>query len=105
MDPSFGNKDMLIETIDELPRGVKWSYRPINLNGDMLDDNGKPMMEQLELWYRDPVEVVRELLGNPIFQQVMRYAPERVFCDSEGTDGVVNEMWTAAWWWEMQVSE
>jgi hypothetical protein len=104
VDPSFANKDMLMDTVDELPRGVKWVYRPINLNGDILDDNGKPMTEHLELWYRDPVEVVRELMGNPIFKEVMRYAPERVYCDSVGAERVVNEMWTAEWWWEVQVS-
>ena len=104
VDPSFMNKDMLIEAIDKLLHGVKWTYRPIHLNGDVLDDNGKPMTEQLELWYRDPVEVVRELMGNPIFREVMKYTPERVFCDPAGTEAVVNEMWTAEWWWEMQVT-
>jgi hypothetical protein len=95
---------MLMDTIDELPRGVEWTYRPVNLNGDMLDDNGKPMTEHLELWYRDPVKVMQELMGNPIFKEVMRFAPERVYCDSAGMERVVNEMWTAEWWWEMQVS-
>jgi hypothetical protein len=33
----------------------------------------------------------------------MQYAPEKLFTDEAGTDEVVNEMWTAQWWWEIQV--
>jgi hypothetical protein len=103
VDPSFMTKDMLMDTIDELPHGADWSYRPVTLHGDLLDDTGKARTEQLELWYRDPVEIVRELLGNPMFRDVMRYTPERIYQDAEGTERVRNEMWTAEWWWKMQV--
>jgi hypothetical protein len=96
-------KDMLMDTIDELPRGVDWTYRPVTLHGDLLDDAGKARTEQLELWYRDPVEIVQELLGNPMFHDVMRYAPERIYRDAEGKERVLNEMWTVEWWWKMQV--
>jgi hypothetical protein len=34
----------------------------------------------------------------------MRYAPEKVFTAKEGGLEVINEMWTASWWWEIQVS-
>jgi Plavaka transposase len=71
VDPSFMTKDMLMDTIDELPHGADWSYRPVTLHGDLLDDTGKARTEQLELWYRDPVEIVRELFGNPMFRDVM----------------------------------
>ena len=50
------------------------------------------MMEELELWFRDPVECVRELLGNPLFRDQMVYAPERLYEDEEGGAEVWNEM-------------
>ncbi|KAJ7634868.1 hypothetical protein FB45DRAFT_830357 [Roridomyces roridus] len=62
------------------------------------------------MWHRDPVEVVRELLGNPSFQD-QGYAPIRIFKEFEegrgdGKDCFSNreysEMWTADWWWEIQ---
>lgn len=71
VDPSFMTKDMLMDMINELPHGVDWSYQPVTLHGDLLDDTGKAHTEQLKLWYRDPVEIVRELLGNPMFHDVM----------------------------------
>ena len=61
-------------------------------------------MEKLEIWYRDPVECIKELLGNPIFQDVLTYEPLRLRLDKEGRKEVVGEMSSAHWWWELQVS-
>ncbi|KAF8152285.1 hypothetical protein B0H34DRAFT_111607, partial [Crassisporium funariophilum] len=60
------------------------------------------MEEELELWMRDPVECVRELMGNPAFKNFMAYAPEHIFTDEAGTKRVFDEMWTADWWWNTQ---
>ena len=103
VDPSFATKDILMDTIDELPHGVDWTYRPVTLHGDLLNDAGEQRTEQLELWYREPVGIVRELMGNPMFRDVMRYSPEKIYRDEEGKERIVNEMWTADWWWKMQV--
>jgi len=59
--------------------------------------------EKLELWRRDPVECVKELLGNPALKDHMKYAPEQVYEDVEGKTRVFDEMWTANWWWDTQV--
>lgn len=72
--------------------------------GDVEDDNKDVRTEELELWYRDPIDVVRELMGNPVFRDVMHYSPEQVYRDKDCKERVVNEMWTGHWWWEMQVS-
>ena len=61
------------------------------------------LMETLELWWRDPVECVQELMGNQMFQNVMRYAPEKVFTDAGGKNELVSKMQTAEWWWKLQV--
>lgn len=64
------------------------------------------MKEDLELWKRDPVECIKELMGNPAFQDYMAYVPERVYGNEDGRESsrIWDEMWTANWWWEMQVS-
>jgi hypothetical protein len=49
------------------------------------------------------VECVRELIGNPAFADSMEYAPERIYTDKAKTNRVINETWTADWWWETQV--
>ncbi len=76
----------------------------MKLTGDKKDADGKPLMEDLELWWHDPVEVIKDLMGNPVFCEVMKYAPEKLFEDCEEKSHVINEIWTADWWWELQVS-
>lgn len=101
--PSFTTKKNLYDSIDNLPGGIEWKRKEITLQGDRKTTEGEPMTEALELWYRDPIECVQELLANPMFRDVMSYAPKRVWQDEAGTEEVVDEMWTAKWWWEIQV--
>ncbi|EPQ57716.1 hypothetical protein GLOTRDRAFT_36697 [Gloeophyllum trabeum ATCC 11539] len=91
--------------VNALPtQGVKWDCHTIQIAGDREDDDGQVMTEEAELWVRDPVECVRELIGNPAFKEVMAYAPEKVFRDEEGKIQLFDEAWTADWWWDTQVS-
>lgn len=114
--PSYTGKTDFFDKIDSLPGGVndklsgsiKWHCKTITTTGDIPDLEKDPTSktmktETVELWFRDPVEYVAELIGNPMFKDAMRYAPEKLFTDEAGTDEVVNEMWTAQWWWEIQV--
>ncbi|KAJ7436127.1 hypothetical protein FB451DRAFT_1344679 [Mycena latifolia] len=105
--PSYTGKADFFDKIDSLPGGVKWHCQILDTTGDIPDLNKDPTgatmrSERLELWWRDPVECVAELTGNPAFKEVMRYAPEKVFTAKEGGLEVINEMWTASWWWEIQ---
>lgn len=61
------------------------------------------MVEELELWYRDPVECIRELISNPLFRGKMSFAPEQLFEDPDGKRRVWSEMNTGDWWWKVQV--
>ncbi|KAJ7429562.1 hypothetical protein B0H11DRAFT_1944597 [Mycena galericulata] len=104
-NPSYTNKKQFFEKVDSLPGGVKWRCKHLDTKGDLPDLDKDPTgatmrREQNELWWRDPVECVAELMGNPTFRDAMRYAPEKLYVDEETE--VVNEMWTASWWWEIQ---
>lgn len=73
--------------------------------GDVVDETtGKRRVQTFELWKRDPVECIKELVGNPAFKEHLRYAPERMFEDHQGERPIIDEMWTAEWWEEVQVS-
>ena len=97
---------MLLKKIDSLPtQGVDWTCEIVTSTGNQLNEDGEPMPpEKLELWRRDPVECVSELLGNPAFKDYLKYAPERVYEDAERNTRVYDEMWTADWWWDTQVN-
>ncbi|KAI0342882.1 hypothetical protein BDW22DRAFT_1330157, partial [Trametopsis cervina] len=101
---TVSSKYKFLQKIDQLPRhpGLKWTCDKISVVGDLLGEDGLPMSEELELWRRDPVECVRELIGNPAFREAMAFGPERVFNDEKGENHVIDEMWTADWWWRTQ---
>ncbi|KAF5328932.1 hypothetical protein D9758_016819 [Tetrapyrgos nigripes] len=100
--PSFHNKKEFLEAIDGLPGGVSWNLEEVTMTGSRIDNDGQPLTETLELWYRDPMECIAELMGNPMFCNVMKYAPEKLFLDLGQEIEVVNEMWTGSWWWDRQ---
>jgi Plavaka transposase len=95
-----------LKKIDNLPtQATGWVCDIVTSPGNQLADNGEPMPpEKLELWRRDPVECLKELMGNPIFKDSMEYAPQKHFMDEEGNNRVFDEMWTGDWWWNTQVS-
>ncbi|KAE9396608.1 hypothetical protein BT96DRAFT_966437 [Gymnopus androsaceus JB14] len=100
--PEYENKKEFLEQINDLPVGVDWKLHCVKLTGDLVDENQIVQTEEVELWCQDPVECIQELVGNPMFKDVMRYAPQCLFEDVEQKEQVVNEMWTAEWWWKIQ---
>ena len=55
------------------------------------------MTEDLEIWFRDPVDCVKELMGNPMFRDAMTYKPTCVWLDEAGTQEVIGEMASRTW--------
>ena len=94
----------LLQKIDTLPSGPDWTCSVFEITGDEKDHNGCARTEDVELWHRDPVECVRELLGNPEFKDNMGYTPQRIYTNADGTNQEYTNMWTSSWWWETQVS-
>ncbi|EIW85982.1 hypothetical protein CONPUDRAFT_43911 [Coniophora puteana RWD-64-598 SS2] len=108
--PSYGSAYTWMKQVDQLPTGPAWQCVRIaaNQDGDMVPSEGDEESnddeddETYELWMRDPVEAVRELIGNPAFKDNIAYAPERTYTDSDGKNQRIDEMWTADWWWQTQ---
>ncbi|KAG2159432.1 uncharacterized protein EDB93DRAFT_1237560 [Suillus bovinus] len=99
---SFHNNRSFLQKIDELPHGPGQSCRKITVCSNLEDENGALLQEELELWSRDPVECVKELIGNPFFKEDMAYSPARAYADRTGQHRVIDKMWTADWWGETQ---
>ncbi|KZT18788.1 hypothetical protein NEOLEDRAFT_1079352 [Neolentinus lepideus HHB14362 ss-1] len=103
VSPSYHNNRAFLDKIDGLPtQGVKWDCHIVTVAGDKVDEAGEMMTEEVELWSRNPVDCIRELIGNPCFRDVMAYAPEHVFQDEGGKIRIFDEMWTGDWWWDIQ---
>ncbi|KAJ6562801.1 hypothetical protein DFH09DRAFT_920645 [Mycena vulgaris] len=101
---SYHNNYAYLQRVDALPTGPGWKCEMVTAAGNQLDEDGEMMKEDLELWKRDPVECIKELMGNPAFHDYMAYMPEKIYGNETGSESsrIFDEMWTANWWWETQ---
>jgi hypothetical protein len=96
---------MLNNLLEELPTaGPKWAVKPVTIVGDLKGPDGEPLQEVVELWTRDIIAVIRELLENTTYGNDMVFAPGPEWNDAEKTERKYTEMWTADWWLNLQVS-
>ncbi|KAJ3805926.1 hypothetical protein F5876DRAFT_69381 [Lentinula aff. lateritia] len=104
---SFKDKRTFLKKIDALPtvRGG-WICKELEIVGNIMkkaaDGTEVPMTEEVELWRRDPIECIKELMEDPQFEEHMRYAPERMFTNETMHMRAIDEMWTGDWWWATQ---
>jgi hypothetical protein len=71
INPSFHNNRAFLKPIDALPEGPKWTCRPFKLAGDEVDADCEAKTEIVEMWFRDPADRVRELVGNLAFKKLL----------------------------------
>ncbi|KAI6022134.1 hypothetical protein BKA83DRAFT_102958 [Pisolithus microcarpus] len=74
--PSFTTARQLLDWMDTLPSGPKWQVM-------QLEVDGYDTKKKIELIYRDGLEVVQSLFGNPIFAQNMSFDPLCIWKNSE----------------------
>lgn len=56
-----------------------------------------------DFYFRDIIECVGALFGDPEFAPHLVFAPERHYLDEDHTVRVYDEMHTGKWWWSTQV--
>ncbi|KAI0832135.1 hypothetical protein BC628DRAFT_1310479 [Trametes gibbosa] len=93
--PSSKNKASFFKKIDTLPVGPDWICDLVEVTGDRIGSNGQFETETVELWRRNPVDCIKQLIGNPTFDGHIVYSPIKVF--REGAR-YYSEMNTADWW-------
>ncbi|KAF8881923.1 hypothetical protein BD779DRAFT_1675255 [Infundibulicybe gibba] len=64
---------------------------PVKIVGDVFD-----------VYYRNPLECVRALFGDPEFAGDLLFKPERHYTSSDKADQLYHEMNTGKWWWDTQ---
>ena len=67
----------------------------------MLEHNNESWTRDHILWYHDPVELVKNLFGNPVFNNEMVYVPEKHF--DQNRTRLYSEIHWSDWWWRTQV--
>lgn len=93
---SFDSTRSLHQLVDSIPDRATWKSKHISFR-DL------PKEKHL-IQYRDPLDAIRSLLGNPSHASHIVYRPSRIFTDSQRKDRIYSEMWTGKWWSSVQVS-
>ncbi|KAG1903540.1 uncharacterized protein F5891DRAFT_977657 [Suillus fuscotomentosus] len=77
--PPFANHKDMFATIDATLLGdIPWQSFAMSYNGIKPQDNVPPWMTaQYNVWYRDPLELVRNMLANPDFNGEIEFSPYR----------------------------
>ncbi|KAJ7016190.1 hypothetical protein C8F04DRAFT_1245633 [Mycena alexandri] len=91
---SYSNIRGLHQMIDEIPDRAVWKSK-------LLSFPDRPD-EKYTIRYRDPLDAIRSLLGNPTHAKDIVYAPKRIFSSQAKDNRVYNEMWTGKWWSAVQ---
>ena len=93
---SYHNTRELLKRVDSLPERAEWQER-------WLSFKDRPDEKHL-LQFRDIIQAIRALLGNPDHADRIVYRPRRIFQDATRKHCIYSEMWTGQWWHAVQVS-
>ncbi|KAJ7444241.1 hypothetical protein B0H11DRAFT_2342850 [Mycena galericulata] len=91
---SYKNSRELNNIIDtSLPGRPKFKRKEIVVGGEAYD-----------VYFRDILECVKALFGDPEFAAHLKVSPERHYADEDQTVRLYHDMHTGKWWWATQVS-
>ncbi|KAI9440325.1 hypothetical protein H4582DRAFT_1796975, partial [Lactarius indigo] len=89
---SYRTPKELNDIIDkELPGCPPFQCQDLTIAGDAY-----------EFYFRDALQCIRSLYGNPEFAHDLTFAPERHYVDDGRACRVYSEMHTGDWWWAVQ---
>ena len=79
--------------VDSLP-----SPRPVFQRKEILVGG-----EAYDVYFRDIIECIQALFGDPEFAPHLVFLPERHYADADHTQRLYHDMHTGKWWWAAQV--
>ena len=85
--PPFSNHTEMYNAIDSTPLGdLPWEFFSLEYNGDVPEGNVPSWMSsEYDVWFRDLLRLVHNLLSNPDFEGEIDYAPVQAYSSNGGT--------------------
>jgi hypothetical protein len=102
--PPFADHTEMYETIDSTPIGdVPWESFTLEYDG-VRPNHDIPLWMTMEydVWFRNPLDLVHNIISNPDFKDEFDYAPLQEYT----TDGVhrFQDVMSGDWCWKQAVS-
>ncbi|EPS92722.1 hypothetical protein FOMPIDRAFT_1056616, partial [Fomitopsis schrenkii] len=91
---SYHNTRALLQRVDSLPERAEWEEHWVSFK----DRPGEKHLVQ----FRNIIQAIRALLGNPQHADKIVYRPRRLFRDASRQQRIYSEMWTGQWWHAVQ---
>ncbi|TFK60533.1 hypothetical protein BDN72DRAFT_939822 [Pluteus cervinus] len=100
--PPFKGARELYDTIDAIPvGGVPWQEATAKYDGPLPPDAPSWMTETYRFYFRDPLHVMEEQLGNPEFAKHIDYAPKKMYIKRKrGTKRRFRDLMSGTWAWD-----
>ncbi|KAI0278315.1 hypothetical protein BC826DRAFT_1094727 [Russula brevipes] len=96
--PPFANARDLYNVIDATELGdVPWQAFAVKYSGEIPQDRPNWMSASYEVWFRDPLTVMENQIGNRDFAKEIDYAPKQVF--SMGSKRQFSDFMSGNWAW------
>ena len=89
---SYNTAKELDHMIDTLPGQPPFKSQNFTIGGELLT-----------FYFRDVMQCIRALYGDPEFAHELVFVPERHYADPERTCCIYSEIHTGDWWWAVQV--
>lgn len=86
-----------MQDIDGLPKSPRWTKAEVTVGEGQYQ-------RRHTVRFRNILELICQLIGARRFKDCMKYAPERHWTSQDKKCRIYDEMWSANWWWRMQVS-
>jgi hypothetical protein len=94
--PSFRNAKQMKAMIELMPSGPTWKSTNISVNGY----NAK---SRITLFWRDAIECVQHVYGNPILADAMEHEPYRIYGSASKRVRYFAGPMSGDWAWDVQV--
>lgn len=105
-EPPFVDHKDLYQTIDNITLGdVPWKSLSVSYGGTIAEGEDVPpwVRSEYEVWYRDPLAVLKNQLANPDFQGKFHAAPYREY--NEDGERVWSDVMSGNWAWKQAVRD
>jgi hypothetical protein len=94
-DPALHNSYSLLQIVDKLVKqtsSVPFQYNIIHVKGDLKDEDGQTLSEDLKFWKQNLLDTLRELASNPAFEGSFATEPEMAFADEAGANLIFDKL-------------
>ncbi|KAK7452202.1 hypothetical protein VKT23_012305 [Stygiomarasmius scandens] len=100
-DPPFANHKEMYATIDSIPQGdIPWESFTVKYNGELPEDTSSLpewKTQEYEVWFRNPLSILENMLANPSFKHEFDKAPKRL---KRNGKRVYQDLMSGNWAWE-----